>query len=122
MAGHGRALQLHLAPGPRADIREAEALAPLQGVRVVADKGYDCGRFRQQLAETGNTHCIPPRAGRKSPAPYHRGHYKHRHPVENFFQRLKRFRSAASRFDKTDPHFLASLSLAAILDWLKYKV
>jgi transposase len=42
--------------------------------------------------------------------------------VENFFQRLKRFRSAASRLDKTDRNFLASLSLAAILDWLNYTV
>jgi transposase len=120
--GRGRALQLRLAPGQRADIRAAEDLALPQGCRVVADKGYDCDRFRQRLADTGNTHCIPPRAGRKSPAAYHRGYYRQRHRVENFFQRLKRFRSAASRLDKTDRNFLASLSLAAILDWLNYTV
>ena len=120
--GRGRVLQLHLAPGQRADIRAAEALAPIQGCRVVADKGYDSDRFRRHLAETGNTHCIPPRAGRNAPAPYHRGHYTQRRHVENFFQRIKRFRSVASRFDKTDRHFLASVSLAAILDWLNYSV
>jgi transposase len=120
--GRGRALQLHLAPGQRADIRAADDLTPLRGSRVVADKGYDSDDFRHQLADTGTTHCIPPRAGRKSPAAYHRGYYRQRHRVENFFQRLKRFRSVASRFDKTDRHFLASLSLASILDWLNYTV
>lgn len=120
--GRGRALQRHRAPGQRADIRVAEDLAPLQGLPVVADTGYDGDRFRQQLADPGNTHGLPPRAGRKSPAAYHRGYYRQRHRVENFFQRLKRFRSVASRCDKTTRHFLASVSLAALLDWLNYTV
>ncbi len=116
----GRAVQLLLAPGQRADIRAAEGLCPLQGVRVVADKGYGSDGFRQRLSDAGNTHCIPPRMGRRSPARFHRGHYRQRRRVENFFQRLKRFRSVASRFDKNDRHFLATVSLAAILDWLNY--
>ena len=108
MDGRGRALQLRLDPGQRADIRGAEDVAPPQGSRVVAD--------------TGNTHCIPPRVGRKAPARHNRGRYRQWHQVEDFFQCLKRCRSVASRFDKNNRPFLASISLAAILDWLHYAV
>ena len=44
--------------------------------------------------------------------------YKERHLVENFFCRLKHYRRAATRFEKTATNFLGFVMLAAIRIWL----
>lgn len=119
---HGRALQLTLAPGQRADVKAAEDVWPLPGTRLVADKAYDSDPFRHALHAAGLTTTIPARANRKAPPPFHRGHYRRRHRVENLFQRFKRWRAVGTRYDKLDLHFLAALQLVAILDWLTLKV
>jgi transposase len=62
--------------------------------------------------------CIPARSGRKQPASHHVGYYRRRPRVENFFQRVKRFRRVGTGYDKTDFHFLNFVFLAAILDRL----
>jgi transposase len=62
------------------------------------------------LEDLGLTACIPPKANRTDPATYHKGHYKRRHMVENFFQRIK---------EKLASRFLALVTLAAICDWLR---
>ncbi len=118
----GRAVTLHLAPGQRADVRAAtEAPWPrgLRGKRLVADKGYDSDGFRAALRRRGGQSCIPPRARRHHPASWHRGHYRQRHKVENFFQRAKRYRRIGTRYEKRDLYFLSFVHLFAILDWLK---
>lgn len=115
---HGRALQLTLAPGNRADVKAAEQIWAPPGKRVVADKGYDSDSFREALKAEGATTSIPPRSNRTTSPPFHRGYYRLRHHVENFFQRIKRWRAVGTRYDKLDLHFLASVQLAAILDWL----
>jgi len=40
--------------------------------------------------------------------------YRKRNLVERFFNKLKHFRAVATRYDKTDDNFLASVQLAAI--------
>jgi transposase len=115
----GRALQLTLAPGQRNDMIAAEEIVFPKGKRVVADKGYDGDRFRQRITQAKSEPCIPPRSGRRKPARYHRGHYKRRHYVENFFQRIKRPRRIGTRYDKLDITFYAFLCLAAVLDWIR---
>jgi len=54
----------------------------------------------------------------KAPVRWHRGYYRLRHRVENFFQRIKRFRRVGTRYEKLALHFLGFVQLAAILDWL----
>lgn len=39
--------------------------------------------------------------------------------VERFFNKLKQFRAEATRYDKRDDSFLASVQLAAIRIWIK---
>lgn len=117
--GAGRALQLAAAPGQQAEVRAVEAIELPAGKRVVADKGYDSDAFRQSIRTRGSTPCIPPRQHRKDPVRWHRGWYRKRHQVENFFQRIKRLRRAATRYEKLALHFLGFLHLAAVLDWLK---
>jgi len=43
--------------------------------------------------------------------------YKHRNRVERFFNRIKHFRAVATRFDRHDASFLASVKLAAQRIW-----
>ena len=50
--------------------------------------------------------------------PYDKHLYKARHLVENFFQRIKRYRRVAMRFDKLARNFLAFIHLASVLVWL----
>jgi transposase len=115
----GRAVLVSVAAGQRADVQVAQAAWPkLKHVITVADKGYDSDDFRQQLRRRGSRVCIPPRANRRTPASWHRGHYRKRHEVENFFQRIKRHRRIGTRYEKCDLYFLSFVQLAAILDWL----
>lgn len=56
---------------------------------LIADKGYDSDAFREALAGSGITPCIPPRAKRRLPLTYCKTLYRRRHKVENMFARLK---------------------------------
>jgi transposase len=114
----GRALQLSVAPGNCADIRAVEAIELPSGKQIVADKGYDSDAFRQQIREQDSQPCIPPRENRTTPSPWHRGYYRKRHHVENFFQRIKRLRRIGTRYEKLALNFLGFVQLAAVLDWL----
>ena len=118
----GRAWQLTLAPGSQADVRAAQEIVLPAATVVIADKGYDSDPFCQTIAAGGSRPCIPPRRGRRQPRRFHRGHYKRRHQIENFFQRVKRFRRVATRYDKLDLNFLGFGQLAAVIDWLKNRV
>lgn len=120
--GRGRVVQVALSPGQRADVRAVAETPWPQGLRgrtVVADKGYDSDRFRAALQRRGSRSCIPSRRRRRTAAWCHRGFYRQRHKVENFFQRAKRYRRIGTRYEKCDPYFLSFVHLAAILDWLK---
>lgn len=120
--GRGRAVQVALSAGQRADVRAlAETTWPrrLRGKTVVADKGYDSDGVRAAIGRRGGRSCIPPRARRRQRVRWHRGHYRRRHRVENFFQRAKRYRRVGTRYEKRDLYFLSFVHLAAILDWLK---
>ena len=45
--------------------------------------------------------------------------YRYRNLVERFFNRRKHFRAVATRYDKRDDNFLASVQLASIRIWLR---
>ncbi len=107
-------------PGGLADVKAArESWPKLRGHTAVADKGYDSDEFRRQLRRRGSGVCIPTRSHRLRPQKHHRGYYRQRHKVENFFQRVKRFRRIGTRYEKTDVCFLGFVQLAAIIDWLR---
>ena len=120
---HGRAVAVILAPGPQHDLL---AVAPLlrcvRHHRVVADKGFDADSFRTRLCAQQSLCCIPPKRGRLHPARFHRGYYRHRHHIENFFCRIKRYRRISTRYDKLAASFLAFVQFAAVLDWLTHRV
>lgn len=116
----GRALRLILTAGQRNDILAAPDLVADHTQRtILADKAYDSDQFRLLLESLDLKACIPPTANRSAPSAYHKGHYKRRHQVENFFQRLKEKRALAMRFEKLASRFLCLVTLAAICDWLR---
>lgn len=109
-------LALVLSAGNEADISWAEfAVGDLQGGTLAADKGYDSDTFRCWLYEREIKPCIPSRSNRLEPLPYGPATYKKRGRVENFFERLKRYRRVATRYDKLAVTFLGFVQLAAAL-------
>jgi len=111
---------LILGPGQEADISMAkEVVSSMDLEKLVADKGYDSNAFRAWLHEQGIDVCIPPRSNRLNPLPYSKRTYRKRHVVENFFERIKRFRRVATRYDKLSITFLGFVCLAVIVSYPK---
>ena len=119
--GRGRARKLLLSAGNLADITLVpEMVGDLHKAScgaLVADKGYDSDALRCQLKAKGVFPCLSLNATRRAARPFHRGYYRRRHRVENFFCAMKRHRRVATRYDKLAASFLAFVSLAAILHW-----
>ena len=115
----GRAVRLILTAGHRHDIVAApELVAGCTGKTILADKAYDSDEFRSLLQEQELKGCIPPKGNRTDPASYHKGHYRRRHQVENFFRRIREKRAVSTRYEKLASRYLDLLTLAAICDWL----
>ena len=121
--GSGRVIALAASAGQRHDFH---AVAPLEthlrGKIAVADRNFDANAWRARLRAQRTLVCVPSHARRAKPIPHHRGYYRFRHKIENCFGRLKCFRRVAMRFEKRLTHFLAFVHLAAVLDWLKFRV
>ena len=55
-----------------------------------------------------------------SSIPHDAGIYRCRYRTERCFNKLKHFRAVATRYDKRDDNFLASIQLASIRIWLRH--
>jgi len=86
---------------------------------LLADKGYDGDRFRENLLMHGILPIIPPRSNRKAPEHPDYRRYKDRNRVERMFGLLKRQRRITTRYDKTALSFASFLNIAAARLWLK---
>ena len=117
--GQGRLISAALAPG---QMYEVEAAAPLldtlKNVLLVGDKGFDADALRSKLLAQGCLASIPPRSGRCYPSWYHRGYYRQRHKIENFFQRIKIHKRISTRYEKLAITFLNFVFVASVFDWL----
>lgn len=67
--------------------------------------------MREFIENKGMKACIPPRSNRVARRLMGKELYKKRHRVENFFERIKRRRRIATRYDKTDVSFMAFILL-----------
>ena len=102
-----------LSAGQVYDITVApQLICDLKSAIVMADAGYDSLRFREQIRAKGSTACIKLRRNRKDNIPFDKEQYKERHLVECFFQKLKRYRRIATRYDKLAQRFLAFIHFA----------
>jgi transposase len=105
-----------LLPGQRHD---TVGVAPLiEGIAfdaLLGDKAFDTDWLRAELDSRGAAAVIPPKATRKAAPDYDKAMYGWRHLIENYFSKLKDFRAIATRYDKTDTSFRASVFLAAAI-------
>lgn len=115
----GRPLRFVLTAGQANDAPRFEKL--LKGVQigcVIADKGYDTEKILKKVKELGAVAVIPPRSDRKVKRDYDKELYKERNLIERAFNKLKRFRRIATRYDRKAIYFESFLYLAASLMWL----
>jgi len=118
--GLGCPVRFHLTAGQRGDAPQALALIEDMAAEVVmADTAYDSDQIRKAIAEKGALAVIPnnPSRAQKHPLDHHL--YAQRHLVECCFSKLKQFRRVATRFEKTARNYLAVITLAAIILWLR---
>jgi transposase len=118
--GLGCPVRFHLTAGQRGDAPQALPLIEgLPAQVVMADTAYDGDAIRKAIADKGALAVIPnnPSRSRKHPLDEHL--YAQRHLVECCFSRLKQFRRVATRFEKTARNYLAVVTLAAIILWLR---
>ena len=86
---------------------------------VMADTAYDADHFRQAIADKGAIAVIPSNPSRTRKYPLDKHLYAQRHLVECCFSKLKQFRRVATRFEKTARNYLAIITLAATILWLR---
>jgi transposase len=119
--GKGLPVRLLISPGQVHDVTCAEAL--LKGLEqkavVIADKGYDTNRVRAHIRSQGAIPNIPNRSNRKKKFRWKKALYRERNLVERFFNKIKRFRRIATRYEKLGANFLAFIKLAAMRIWLR---
>ena len=90
--------------------------------RLVGDRGYSDRTVRRLLAQRHIRAVIPRRRDQRPEdrwyAAFDQRAYRERNRMERFMNRLKRFRRVATRFEKRAVHYVALLTLAAVLLWL----
>jgi transposase len=97
---------------------------------VLADRAYSSRAIRAGLRRRGIAATIPERSGQAAnrkrrgarggrPPAFGKEQYKGRNVVERCFNRLKRFRAIATRFDKPAARYQSGLHLASLILWLR---
>ena len=117
----GRPILLKLTEGQAHDGRSAADLFETMeaGHILLADRAYDSDALRTAMAERGAWANIRAMPNRIKTFPFSMWVYRQRNEVERFFNKLKHFRAIATRYDKLDDNFLASIQLASIRIWLR---
>jgi transposase len=98
--------------------------------RVLADKAYTSRGNRRYLRRRGIPHTIPERLDQQRhrqnrgsrggrPTGFDRERYKKRNTVERAINRLKGFRAVATRYEKRAYIYLGTVTLAALMVWLR---
>jgi transposase len=133
---------LHLSEGQRHESTQLEATLDKVRVprkrgrprkrpkRLVADKGYSYPRCRKALRRRKIGHVIPERKDQKEqrkqkgsrggrPPKFEQELYRQRNWVERCVNRLKQWRRIATRYEKRAQNYLALLTIAATMIWLR---
>lgn len=115
----GRPVCMALTPGQSHEMKLAPyLLSRLRDAYVCGDRAYDAQHLRDQLRRQRCRVVIPSNPVRRRQFRYNKRLYRRRHRVENFFQRLKRYRRLATRYDKLAANYFAMICLACTLIWM----
>jgi transposase len=119
---NGMPVTLRLSAGQAYDGHSAFAMLDSLGKDniLLADRAYDADNLRTAIAAKGAWANIPPMPQRRRKPAFSAFLYKYRNLVERFFSKLKHFRAVATRYDKRDDNYLASVQLASIRIWLRF--
>ena len=118
--GLGCPVRFILTAGQRGDAPLADALIEgLPALVVMADTAYDSDHLRKIIADKRAIAAIPNNPSRARKYELDKHLYAQRHLVECCFSRLKQFRRVATRFEKTARNYLAVITIAATILWLK---
>lgn len=137
--GKGRPLSVILTPGQRHDSTQLVPLVDAIRVprvgrgrprtrpeRVIGDKGYSYPTCRQALRQRGIKATIPERRDQRArragkpgrPLAFDRAAYRRRNVVERCMNRLKQWRSVATRYEKRATNYRAMVVIASLMLWL----
>ncbi len=89
------------------------------GQTLLADRAHDSDALHELLAARGAFANIRLMPNRVKSFPFDANLYKARNAIERFLNKLKHFRAVATRYDKRDDNYLASVQLASIRIWLR---
>jgi len=111
----GNLVRFVLLPGQRHDtVGVPPLIENIAFGALLGDKAFDADWLRAEL-DARAAAVIPPKANRKASLGYDKAMYRWRHLIENYFAKLKEFRAVATRYDKTDTSFRATIFLAAAI-------
>ena len=118
--GLGCPVAFRLTGGHQGDVPQAAALIEGHHAEIVlADAAYDADHFRAVIAAMDAEAVIPNNPSRTAKHHFDRERYKERHLIECCFSKLKQFRRVATRYEKTARNYLAVVTLAATILWLR---
>ena len=118
--GLGTPVRLLLTGGHCGDCPQAHTLIDgLPAKVVMADAAYDADPLRRAIAAKGAVAVIPNNPSRARKYPLDKHLYAQRHLIECCFSKLKQFRRVATRYEKTARNYLAVVTLAATVLWLR---
>jgi transposase len=112
---NGRPLSFFMTAGQVSDYTGAAALLDdLPKARwLPGGRGYDADWFREALQAKGIEPCIPGRKSRLQPVKYDKRQYRRRSRIEIMFERLKDWRSVATRYYRCPTVFFSAVAFAA---------
>ena len=118
----GLPILLKLTEGQAHDGRSAQDMLGTigRGDVLLGDRAYDSDALHETLAARGARANIRLMPHRRHPPRFNKRLYRQRNQVERFFNKLKQFRAVATRYDKRDDNYLASVKLASIRIWLRF--
>jgi len=91
-----------------------------RGNVLLGDRGYDSDALWLELATRGARANVRLMPNRVNLPPFNKRHYRKRNLVERFFNKLRHFPAIATRYDKRDDNYLASIKPASARIWMRF--
>ena len=130
--GNGRLITLALTPGHRHETiafdelmesgavkRQGRGRPRIRPDRLSGDKAYSSDEIREYLRRHHIRITIPRRKNETRTGPFDKLLYKLRNQIERFINRMKHFRSLATRYDKSASSYRTLWIIGAMLLWLQ---